>query len=672
MGFPSKQQVLDAAKHLSLKDEGVFVRTNGLWHVLVFLRHRACHETHSHYTFESYDLAQAVFDLNGVTLPVTEDSRDVYFEPGATQGSEFIKMFRHREGPRQTYLNRIYTGLVGAGPRQPKLFDASNNALPTTVNLVAEWIPELRSLGDNKLILDTRIQSLMTWLFRFGIPTSNGHTANIAEHSGNGRLNVTSSCVQAPVPEDEQEFKTGLSKFFALTIPELDALFPELARVNIAAWSKTVAISPATLGADLKAFLDIERPASNAENGGLAELVATFIAAAHHDAKLLVEPPAFTRVVCSLLSKRFIVLTGLAGSGKTKLAQALAEWLTPKRAAFSDTSPHFSLVPVGADWTGNDNLVGYPNGLDSQSYNSKPALELILNAKDHPEVPHFLILDEMNLSHVERYFADILSAMESEAAIPLHQDEQRTANGREIPNAIVLPPNLFIIGTVNVDETTYMFSPKVLDRANVIEFRMEAEEIAAFLEAPKAVRLGELNGKGAGFGQNFVTAAADKSRAVPEVVKDKFKEEMLLFFKLLQKHHAEFGYRTSYEAGRFMHFFKELGGYADDDATWFAAAMDAVIVQKLLPKLHGSRTKLEGLLWALGYACGADWGKMSAAEFQAACLDAGDAQNESKYSPEAVHDALKGAEARYPLSFDKILRMYRKLVRDQFVTFAEA
>ncbi len=378
------------------------------------------------------------------------------------------------------------------------------------------------------------------------------------------------------------------------------------------------------------------------------------------------------RLLASLLSKRFTVLTGLAGSGKTKLSQALAEWLTPKRAASLDISPYFSLVPVGADWTGNDNLVGYPNGLDNQSYNSKPALELMLHAKDHPEVPHFLILDEMNLSHVERYFADILSAMESEAAIPLHQDEQRMANGREIPNGIVLSPNLFIIGTVNVDETTYMFSPKVLDRANVIEFRMEEEEIEAFMESPKAVRLGEINGKGASFGGTFVAAAADKSRAVPEVVKAKFKEEMLLFFKLLQKHHAEFGYRTSYEAGRFVHFYKELGGYADGDATWFDAAMDAVIVQKLLPKLHGSRTKLEGLLWALGYACGADWRKMSAAEFQDACLEAGEAQNESKYSPEAVHDALKGAEARYPLSFDKILRMYRKLVRDQFVTFAEA
>jgi hypothetical protein len=436
---------------------------------------------------------------------------------------------------------------------------------------------------------------------------------------------------------------------------------------------------------DLKALFDYQPPpplgplepmlVAAGPTGRDHELLGTLVRRFDADAKLCslhLSHAVALRFTSCLLSKRFLIAAGLAGSGKTKLSQALAEWLTPLRAASTDPSPHFALIPVGADWTGNDNLVGYPNGLDSQCYNSKPALELIMHAERNAEVPHFLILDEMNLSHVERYFADILSAMESEAAIPLHQDEQRTANGREIPNAIVLPPNLFIVGTVNVDETTYMFSPKVLDRANVIEFRMEDKEIAKFLNAPKAVRLGELNGKGAGFGANFVAAAADKSRAVPEVVKDKFKEEMLLFFRLLQTHHAEFGYRTSYEAGRFMHFYKELGGYGDDDATWFDAAMDAVIVQKLLPKLHGSRTKLEGLLWALGYACGADWGEMSAAEFQVACLEAGEAQNESKHSPDAVEKALNGAQARYPLSFDKILRMYRKLVRDQFVTFAEA
>ena len=72
----------------------------------------------------------------------------------------------------------------------------------------------------------------------------------------------------------------------------------------------------------------------------------------------------------------------------------------------------------------------------------------------------------MNLSHVERYFADFLSAMESNEPVPLHNNDLI----EDIPNQITIPENLFVIGTVNIDETTYMFSPKVLDRANTIEF----------------------------------------------------------------------------------------------------------------------------------------------------------------------------------------------------------
>ena len=71
----------------------------------------------------------------------------------------------------------------------------------------------------------------------------------------------------------------------------------------------------------------------------------------------------------------------------------------------------------------------------------------------------------MNLSHVERYFSDFLSGMESEEAIPLHNNDIEY-----VSTGLKLPKNLLVIGTVNVDETTYMFSPKVLDRANTLEF----------------------------------------------------------------------------------------------------------------------------------------------------------------------------------------------------------
>lgn len=398
--------------------------------------------------------------------------------------------------------------------------------------------------------------------------------------------------------------------------------------------------------------------------------------------------PLVSRYCSSPMAKRFLVLTGLAGSGKTKIAQAFARWITPDPGWIDDTdrsqgknpNPHYSLVPVGADWTGNENIIGYPNGLDTTTYITRPSLELIRHALDpaNAAIPHFLILDEMNLSHVERYFADILSAIESGEEVPLYEGTERTADGGTVPRKLRLPDNLFIIGTVNVDETTYMFSPKVLDRANVIEFRMEPAELAAFLSSPKAPRLEELDGKGISFGSSFVEAAGDKGREVPASVKADYEREMLLFFNLLREHNAEFGYRTSYEAGRFIHFYNQLGGYADDNG-WFSGAMDAVIVQKLLPKLHGSRSKLEGLLWAMAWACGAERVDRSGKDFAVQLREASQAQDEAIYGPELLWSKLAAvnaddpvAAARYPLSFDKIMRMWRKLVRDQFVTFAEA
>ncbi|MDD2883098.1 MAG: hypothetical protein PHQ58_22015 [Rhodoferax sp.] len=396
-----------------------------------------------------------------------------------------------------------------------------------------------------------------------------------------------------------------------------------------------------------------------------------------------------SRFTSSLLAKKLLILTGLAGSGKTKIAQAFARWITPDPGWMNEadhskgknSNPYYALVPVGADWTGTENILGYPYGLDNVTYVTKPALELVRHALDsvHSAIPHFLILDEMNLSHVERYFADILSAIESGEEIPLHEDGERKINGSNLDRKLSLPENLFIIGTVNIDETTYMFSPKVLDRANVIEFKLESDDLQAFLSSPKAPRLEELDGKGVAFGSGFVEAAADKGREVPTAVKGNYECEMMLFFNLLREHNAEFGYRTSYEAARFIHFYNQLGGYSEGSVDWFDSAMDAVVVQKFLPKLHGSRSKLEGLLWALAWACFDKEQDRGTKEFAEQIRQASQAQNDAQYYPEKLWDALvkinptdPSKAARYPLSFDKVMRMWRKLVRDQFVTFAEA
>jgi hypothetical protein len=320
---------------------------------------------------------------------------------------------------------------------------------------------------------------------------------------------------------------------------------------------------------------------------------------------------------------------------------------------------------VGADWTGNENVLGYPNGLDGGTYVSKPALDLVIHAKEHPEVPHFLILDEMNLSHVERYFADILSVIESEATIRLYDGADRKANGNVIPGSIELPKNLFIIGTVNVDETTYMFSPKVLDRANVIEFRMDADELAGFLANPAKPDLSKLDEKGAEFGKAFVDAA-QSSVDVPVDVKPVFAAELLLLFKALQAHNAEFGYRTAHEAARFIYFYKLLGNHADSDATWFPKAFDCVVFQKLLPKLHGSRANLGPLLKVLWFLCVNDAAGRGADALKAAETAARSTDKKAEPTTEVP------LGAPYPLSAEKIGRMWRLLKDNGFASFAEA
>jgi len=308
------------------------------------------------------------------------------------------------------------------------------------------------------------------------------------------------------------------------------------------------------------------------------------------------------------------------------------------------------LIPVGADWTSNENLLGYPDALRERGYR-KPdngALDLILRADADPEHPYFLILDEMNLSHVERYFADFLSAMESEMPIHLHDDTGEDWDG--VPATLKIPRNLFVIGTVNVDETTYMFSPKVLDRANVIEFRVSPDEMVAFLSLSNSVKpnLEAIAGQGADYAQAFVAAATQKDIQIDEELRKKIAAVLMEFFPALQKAGAEFGYRTAHEICRFVYFHQQLSG----EAWTFDAAMDAAVMQKLLPKLHGSKKKLGPVLAALIRLC---------------------------LKPEAcpendpiADEVLVAANGKYPAALDKLKRMRQRLAEHGFTTFAEA
>lgn len=348
------------------------------------------------------------------------------------------------------------------------------------------------------------------------------------------------------------------------------------------------------------------------------------------------------RFSSSLLTKPFVILTGLSGSGKTKLAQIFTKWICEKET-------QYKIIPVGADWTNREPLLGYPNALQCGEYvmPESEVLNLILEASktENQNKPYFLILDEMNLSHVERYFADFLSAMESGESIPLHSPDNWKD---DVPSQINLPKNLFIIGTVNIDETTYMFSPKVLDRANVIEFRVSESEMKQYLDNIKPLNLEEIKGQGKEMAASFVEMANDKS--LKPLDSDNLNTTLLDFFKELKKTGAEFGYRSASEIHRFVAVANQL------DPTWkMDEIIDCAIMQKLLPKVHGSRRKLEPVLKTLGALCLADGIKIE---------DIFNRKTEIELNVTEI--------AKYPISLEKVDRMYKRLLENGFTSYAEA
>lgn len=352
-----------------------------------------------------------------------------------------------------------------------------------------------------------------------------------------------------------------------------------------------------------------------------------------------IEKTFCNRFCASLLTKPFVILTGLSGSGKTKLAQAFVQWICQDES-------QYRIIPVGADWTNREPLLGYPNALKPEEY-VKPdngVLDLIIQANNQPELPHFLVLDEMNLSHVERYFADFLSVMESKEDIPLYS-EGSIDNG--VPAKLKVPSNLFIIGTVNIDETTNMFSPKVLDRANTIEFRVTQNEMSNFLKNIKGIKMDALNRHGAGMAKSFLEMAAIKSFATEDV--NGINEELVKFFGELKKSGAEFGYRSATEILRLIYHLTAL-----DNNLTTSQKVDIAIIQKLLPKLHGSRRKLSPVLETLGKFCITGETNIIKDVFEKENFD------------------FSRGNVKYPLSLEKISRMYRGAIDNGFASFAEA
>lgn len=217
----------------------------------------------------------------------------------------------------------------------------------------------------------------------------------------------------------------------------------------------------------------------------------------------------FTPYLTALRTKPFMLLAGISGTGKSRIAREIAKacWPEGSKQRTAHMPENYCIVSVKPNWHDSTELIGYVSRINGkEKYVYGDFLPFVVKAWMNPSVPHILCLDEMNLAPVEQYFAEYLSAIESRESNNgvittdpiLKPVFSRDADGNAVveqwysdliksllakcpnetiyaltkqfeDNGITIPQNLFVIGTVNMDETTFSFSRKVLDRAMTLE-----------------------------------------------------------------------------------------------------------------------------------------------------------------------------------------------------------
>lgn len=217
--------------------------------------------------------------------------------------------------------------------------------------------------------------------------------------------------------------------------------------------------------------------------------------------------------ITAIKSKPFLLLAGISGTGKSRIVRELARacWDEGSDEYKAQKPKNFQMIQVKPNWHDSSDLIGYVSRVSGKAeFVAGEFLKFIAKAWEDTETPYFLCLDEMNLAPVEQYFAEYLSVIESrksheystvttdpiiypeyeverdkntnelvpkpwykklvsELLVDCPTKDAFALNNQFINEGISIPHNLIVVGTVNMDETTFSFSRKVLDRAMTIE-----------------------------------------------------------------------------------------------------------------------------------------------------------------------------------------------------------
>ena len=343
----------------------------------------------------------------------------------------------------------------------------------------------------------------------------------------------------------------------------------------------------------------------------------------------------------ALRAKPFVILAGISGTGKSQLPKQFAK-------AIGMSSDQVRMIAVSPDWTDGSDLIGFTN-LNSK-FIPKDLTLAIQAAQRDPQRPYFFILDEMNLARVEHYFSDFLSVIETRERTngtittrPLLRREvlNGSTNSEEF-QGVSWPENLYLIGTVNMDETTHAFSRKVLDRANSIEMNEVDLQWPTIAQAMQP--LSDVN-------NDLFKTLYIASREIDEKQRETLKDDLTLLIEvnaILEKADLHFAYRVRDEVAFYLLMNRDFGLMSPEEA------MDYQLMQKVLPRIHGSSERIQTLLLQL-------LNRLAGLDLATRELDLDDVTNK-------VNGHL-AAGARYPRSIRKIMFMLRRFDEDRFTSF---
>ena len=318
--------------------------------------------------------------------------------------------------------------------------------------------------------------------------------------------------------------------------------------------------------------------------------------------------------ITAIKSKPFLLLAGISGTGKSRIVRELARacWEEGTKE-YKDPKPkNFEMVQVKPNWHDSSELIGYVSRVSgSPVFVAGDFLKFVAKAWENPEVPHFLCLDEMNLAPVEQYFAEYLSVVESRKADEngvITTDPILKKNGEDwyriltseltsdenvrnqfLNEGICIPQNLIVVGTVNMDETTFSFSRKVLDRAMTIE--MNEVDLFGGLD-DRHEKIGKLE---AGNLIGTAVEGVDVYRENKEVCDTALKYLQAVNLNL-EGTPFKVAYRTRNEVLLYvvnnLPYNKDSKGNALSQDYVIARALDEITNMKILSRVEGDETKV--------------------------------------------------------------------------------